>query len=133
MAILGLLFALNACRSDKTQDKVYGKWQLREVIEPDGSVQPVDTVWYNFQFSLFMYQLYQPSVDGGRYLHRYGFNVPEGDDRLVLELTDDPGPLGDFLPYTDWTSKKRTFFIRRLTGDELILSSDDKQYIFRKS
>ena len=121
-----LLFA--SCSKDN-QDKLFGKWQMQK-IEANGVVEAVDTIYYNFQHGLFMYQIYSPATD--KYPYIYGFNVMESEDKMELEMTSDPVPVKDFLPLTDWTSGKRTFTIDKLTVKELILSSDGKTYTFRK-
>ena len=121
-----LLFA--SCSKDN-QDKLFGKWQMQK-IESDGVVQAVDTIYYNFQHGLFMYQIYSPVTD--KYPYIYGFNTMEGDDKIELELTSNPLPVKDFLPLTDWTSDKRIFTIDKLTVKQLILSSEGKKYTFRK-
>lgn len=121
--LAGLLF-LASCSNDD-DDKLEGKWQLRKV-EESRQITPVDTVFYNFQNSLFMYQIYTPATDGMQ--HRYGFKTLEENKQLVLELEKDE----NFLPLTDWDSVKESFTIERIKGKELILLRNDKRYIFRK-
>lgn len=129
--VICLLLLLASCSKD-SEDKLMGKWQLKEVVDPQGEIQRVDTVWYNFQTSIFMYQINEPS--SGEYVYRisYGYNRVEEDNRLWIQLISDPQPINDFLEYTDWSSAQRTFIIEKLSGKDLILSSDNKQYIFRK-
>ena len=55
IAITCFVVALVSC--NKVEHKLEGKWQLK-TVEANGVVQTVDTVWYNFQTSLFEYQLY---------------------------------------------------------------------------
>lgn len=119
---------LAACSKD-TQRKLDGKWQLQQ-MEANGEVINADTVFYNFQNLLFMYQVYLPASD--TYVVQYGFNTVEEDDKLLLQFADDPGPASNFLRYTDWQSEKRTFTIEKLSGKQLILNSEGKRYIFRK-
>jgi hypothetical protein len=117
------LLAFTACSNDIT-DKLDGKWQMRQV-ETGGNVQQVDTVFYNFQTSLFQYQIYNPRTDG--YSVRYGFKtVTDGELFLELETSD------DFLKQTDWDSAARAFTIEKITGKELILTGEGKRYTFRK-
>lgn len=130
IAAVCLLIGGLACSED-TQDKLYGKWQLREVIEAGGTSHPVDTVWYNFQTSVFMYQVAVVSDTSTVYHLAYGYNTVEGDSTVLLELVD-PVPISEFLPYTDWPGARRSFTINKVDGKELILSADDKCYIFRK-
>ncbi len=121
--LVGALLLASCSKDD--DDKLEGKWQLRQV-EESGQVTPVDTVFYNFQNSLFMYQIYEPATDGMK--HRYGYKTIEAEKQLLLELEKDD----NFLPSTDWDSIKETFTIERLKGKELILLRNDKRYIFRK-
>jgi hypothetical protein len=81
MAIL-LFFA--SCSSD-IGDRLEGKWQMQQ-IEVDGEMQKVDTVFYNFQTSLFMYQIYLPQTDSFSYC--YGFKMMETKNQVLLELTN---------------------------------------------
>lgn len=130
IAAVCLLISMLACSKD-TQDKLYGKWQLREVVEAGGTSHRVDTVWYNFQTSLFMYQMAVVSDTSTVYRQAYGFNTLEGADNLLLELVD-PAPISAFLPYTDWPAARRSFTIDKVDRKELILSTDNKRYIFHK-
>lgn len=130
-AMVCSLLLMTSCSKD-AEDKLLGKWQLKEVIDPNGDMQKVDTVWYNFQTSVFMYQIYDPSREDYDYRKSYGYNRVEEENRLWIQLIGDPQPVEEFLKYTDWPSYQRTFIIEKLTGKELVLSSDNKQYIFRK-
>lgn len=118
---------------DAKKDELEGKWQLIEVTAANGTVYLVDTVWYNFQNTLFMYQLYE--IDTSTYRRCHGFKARDSENRLLLELNSypvEPYYIEDFLPYTDWTSAQRTFTIALCTRKELILDSEGKQYRFRK-
>lgn len=125
IAAVAILMA--ACNND-TEHKLEGKWQLQQV-EASGEVIQADTVFYNFQNILFMYQIYQP--DSNSVLYRYGYNTVN-ENKLTLELEHNPNTLDKFLPYTDWNSKTRVFTIEKLSGKQLILDSEGKRYIFRK-
>ncbi|WFE83940.1 lipocalin-like domain-containing protein [Parabacteroides chongii] len=125
IAAVAILMA--ACNND-TEHKLEGKWQLQQV-EANGEVIQADTVFYNFQNILFMYQIYQP--DSNSVLYRYGYNTVD-ENKLTLELEHNPNTLDKFLPYTDWNSKTRVFTIEKLSGKQLILDSEGKRYIFRK-
>lgn len=119
---------LAACSKD-TDDKLEGKWQMQQ-MEADGNIQKVDTIFYNFQTSLFQYQIYNTHTNThtNTYPYRYGFKTLKGDNELVLELETD----NNFLHLTDWTTKERVFTIEKVTGKNLILSSEGKRYMFRK-
>ena len=112
---LCLAATLVAC--DKVEHTLDGKWQL-ETVEADGEIQVVDTVWYNFQTSLFQYQLYDAAHDV--YRSNYGYKITYGQ------------PVESFLPYTDWTAPKRTFTIEESSATRLVLSDDGKRYSFKK-
>lgn len=128
LVIAVCLLLLASCSND-LETKLNGKWQLQQV-EADGIVQHVDTIFFNFQHSLFMFQVYNPATEAEHV--SFGFNAIEGENRLLLELTDNPSPVSNFLQYTDWTSGKRTYTIEKSTRKDLILFSDDKRYTFRK-
>ncbi|MDR1200682.1 MAG: lipocalin-like domain-containing protein [Tannerellaceae bacterium] len=113
-----------ACSKD-TDDKLDGKWQMQQ-IEANNNVQKVDTIFYNFQTSLFQYQIYNSGANA--YPSRYGFKTIKGDKELLLELEAN----NDFLKQTDWTSKERIFTIEKVTATTLILTSEGKRYTFRK-
>ena len=129
--IIGLSFLLLtiSCKKDD-KDDLEGKWLLKEVIDADGIVHKVDTVWYNFQNTLFMYQLYDATEESPKYKHCYGFKTRESEERILLELTSYGTTVDDFLPYTDWSTGSRTFTVERVSGNQLILSSEEKQYKF---
>jgi len=127
MVLLVSLFLMASC--DKPERQLEGKWLLKEV-EENGVVTPVDTVWYNFQTSLFQYQIYNRAID--KYQVCYGYKVMNDEHSLDLELTFDYEGVRDFLPLTDWDSAKRHFEIESLTGKELRLSGDGKRYHFSK-
>jgi hypothetical protein len=113
-----------ACSKDM-EDKLDGKWQMQQ-IEANGNVQKVDTIFYNFQTSLFQYQIYDSRKNV--YPSGYGFKTMKGDNELLLELEASD----DFLKQTDWASKERTFTIEKVTGKELVLTGEGKRYTFRK-
>jgi len=125
MSLLSVVFT--SCSKDDNS-RLEGKWQM-QTVESNGVTEKVDTIYYNFQTSLFQYQIYNPNTDSMR--HSYGFKVLD-NNILSLELTAYPNPTGTFLPHTDWESTKRDFYIERLTNSTLILKSEDKKYTFRK-
>lgn len=117
---------LSACDSFTTEFE--GKWQLTEV-ESAGHVTPVDTVWYNFQTSLFQYQIYDRATD--EYLVVHGYHAYE-EGVLSLELFQSTEAEREFLSRTDWPTSTRSFTVEELSGKQLILADDGKRYIFRK-
>ena len=63
-------------------------------VESDGQVTTVDTIYFNFQNTLFMYQIYSPKSDSFR--SEYGFNNMPDNNSIVIELTDNPVPVASF-------------------------------------
>ena len=126
--IAAVVIILAACSND-TEHKLEGKWQLQQV-EANGEVIQADTVFYNFQNILFMYQVYLADIDS--FSNQHGYNTLKDETSLTLELANDPRPATSFLPRTDWSSKTREFTIEKLSGKQLILNSEGKRYIFRK-
>mgnify|MGYP004454350841 FL=1 len=129
LVALALGLACGGC-DNSLEQKLEGKWQLKEVRRPEGLAERVDTVWYNFQTSLFEYQLYVPALDSMRNL--YGYKTLLGADSLELELISYFNTTQDFLPLTDWSAPKRLFRIVEQRGDRLVLESDGKEYHFKK-
>ncbi len=120
------IFLWSACDSHTTEFE--GKWQLAE-IEYAGNVTPVDTVWYNFQTSLFQYQIYDRTTD--QYLAVHGYHTYE-NGILSLDLFQSTEDERNFLKRTDWDSAQRSFSVEEISREKLILSDDGKRYIFRK-
>lgn len=120
------IFLWSACDSYTTEFE--GKWQLAE-IEYAGNVTPVDTVWYNFQTSLFQYQIYDRTTD--QYLAVHGYHTYE-NGILSLDLFQSTEDERNFLERTDWDSAQRSFSVEEISREKLILSDDGKRYIFRK-
>jgi hypothetical protein len=129
LCISVLLLAMASC-SNEADDKLDGKWQLQKV-EANGTTIAVDTVFYNFQTSLFMYQIYTPASN--TYRHCFGFKTIVDNKRLQLELTPYPVDVPRFLAYTDWKSSKVEFAIEQLNATRLVLKAvDGKSYTFRR-
>jgi hypothetical protein len=122
------LLLLASCTSE-ISDRLDGKWQLQQV-ENDGKTQEVDTIYYNFQSSLFMYQIYDASKDA--FSHCYGFKVMETKNQAMLELTNYSIAISKFLPLTDWDAPSRRFTVEEVTDKRLIMTSNNTRYTFRK-
>ena len=127
IAGLALLCSVVACSDD--DHKLEGKWQMRQ-IEADGQVMPIDTIYYNFQNSLFMYQI--ANGVGGSYT-AYGYKTVESNDKLVLEIDEKKiGDINSFFSRSHWTENPRIFSILKLSSKEMILQYDGMKYTFRK-
>ena len=122
-----LILLLAACND--TDEKLDGKWQL-QAVDVEGTTIAVDTVYYNFQTSLFMYQIYRPSSQS--YSHCFGFKTVNDDRQLALELTTYGTDVNKFLPQTDWQNPHQQFNIEQLDGQHLVLKNGKKTYRFRR-
>lgn len=121
---------LFSCEKDQ-KDDLEGKWQLKEVVDlSSGITNTVDTVWYNIENTLFMYQLYNSSTDSYSFSH--GLKTWEDKQTVLFELVSDPQPVTDFLPLTDWVTAKRAFQVEKVSGSKMVLSSEGKRYLFKK-
>ena len=116
-----------ACSKDE-QSKLSGKWQIQQ-IEMNGNVVPVDTIYFNFESSIFQYQIYSPSSNS--YKSWVGYNSVNDGNQLLLELNDQNN-IKQFLHLTDWSEGKRLYTIEKLTNKRLTLSSENRTYTFRK-
>lgn len=126
--IAAVAFVLAACNNDM-EHKLEGKWQLQQV-EANGEVIQADTVFYNFQNILFMYQVYIAHADS--FVNQHGFNTIKDENQLTIELGNEPRPAVNYLKNTDWKETVRTFTIEESNRKHLILSSEGKRYTFRK-
>jgi hypothetical protein len=121
-----LLMSLFAACSNDLERKIEGKWQLKEVIEGD-KVTVVDTVYYNFQNTLFMYQIANGAPNTNAISYGYKTEQNDGED-LLLELED-----ANFIKErTDWTELKTLFTVEDVSHSKLILKSNGKIYQFDK-
>jgi len=129
--ICSLLFLVSCDKmfvriSGKEAD-LQGKWQMNNA----------DTVYYNFQNSLFMYQIYRTP---GHMSGVYGYYVLYGDTAIELRLLRQYA--GFSLNYLGWDTLRsetagedticKKFTIERFTTKDLVLSSEDKTTSFHK-
>ncbi|GHT55655.1 hypothetical protein FACS189451_07270 [Bacteroidia bacterium] len=103
-----------------------GKWQM----------DSADTVYYNFQNNLFLYQIYRVK---DRTSNVYGYYILHGDTAIDLQLlgTQAGFPLDylgwDTIPASDGNDTIcKLFNIKQLTSKKLILSSGGKDISFHK-
>ena len=99
------IFLWSACDSHTTEFE--GKWQLAE-IEYAGNVTPVDTVWYNFQTSLFQYQIYDRTTD--QYLAVHGYHTYE-NGILSLDLFQSTEDERNFLDKLESLTRKNCIVV----------------------
>lgn len=126
LAGIALICSIVACSDDDS--RLEGKWQMKQ-IESDGKVMPVDTIYYNFQNNLFMYQI--ANGKSGNYT-AYGYKTLESEDKLVLEIDEDKTNMATFRDKSGWTENPRIYGILKLSGSQLVLQYDGKTYTFKK-
>lgn len=120
-----LIGALVACSDDDS--KLEGKWQMQQ-MEVNGEVMPVDTIYYNFQNKLFMFQV----ANGVNDVYAYGYKTLEDDKKVVLEIDPEKNDVNAFLQKSGWETNPCIFSINKLSHSKLILQHNDKIYTFRK-
>jgi len=103
-----------------------GKWQM----------ESADTVYYNFQNSLFLYQIY---LKKDKMSQVYGYYILHSDNSLDLRLLREYSPIP--LDYLKWdtlysTTGQDTLFkafkIEKFTKNQLILHSNNERISFHK-
>jgi len=103
-----------------------GKWQRNDA----------DTVYYNFQNSLFLYQIYRTKDEMSLV---YGYYTLYGDTSIDLRLLREYSQYS--LDYLGWDTLRsatgqdtifKSFKIEKLTNKVLILSSDNGMMSFHK-
>jgi hypothetical protein len=115
LAVLALIL-FTAC-DEVTMPGLVGKWQLK-TVEKNGVETAVDTVWYNFQSeSVFMLQVYVPQRD--TCLSLYGLKKQQ-ENVLSIRLEFD-----DYMEYSDWPGRNRSFTVDRLNKKRLTLLSEE--------
>jgi hypothetical protein len=116
--VLVVLMFLAAASCDRvTTPELVGKWQLKTVGK-NGVETVVDTVWYNFQSeSVFLLQVYVPQEDA--YMQLPGLKK-QNDGVLTIRLEFD-----DYMEYTDWPGRERSFTIGQLSREKLELRSEE--------
>jgi hypothetical protein len=106
--------------------ELQGKWQM----------DSADTVYYNFQNSLFMYQIYQKK---GEISSVYGYYTLYGDTALDLRLLREYA--GFSLDHLGWDTLRsatgqdtifKAFKIDEFTSKKLILHSNNGKISFHK-
>jgi hypothetical protein len=103
-----------------------GKWQMDRA----------DTVYYNFQKSLFQYQIYQ---EKDKMSYALGYYILQGDTAINLKLLSGQSSLS--LKHLNWDTIydatgqaviSKAFKIEKLTNKKLVLSSTSEILSFHK-
>ncbi len=120
-----LMLSMVACSDEDSQ--ITGKWQLRQYEYPNGDVQKVDSVFYNFQKGTFSAICINNSGGYDTFFGRYALL----SDKISINLLD--GYEGEtFEKYLNWEDGVRVFTIINLTSKQLLLGYNDSLSVFRK-
>lgn len=123
---LPLLLSVVASCSDE-EDKLTTKWQLRRYEYPDGSVQKVDSVFYNFQKGSFSAICLLEDKTYHTFFGLYSLQ----DDKIYIILRPEEN-IDLCKQYLQWDELGRTFQIEELSSSTLQLRSEDIVSVFRK-
>ena len=123
---LPLLLSVVASCSDN-EDKLTGKWQLRQYELPDGTVQKEDSVFYNFQKGSFSAICLLEDKTYHTFFGLYSLQ----DDKIYIILRPEEN-IDLCKQYLQWDELGRTFQIEELSSSTLQLRSEDIISVFRK-
>ena len=114
-----------SCSDD--EDKLTGKWQLRQYELPDGTVQKEDSVFYNFQKGSFSAICLLEDKTYHTFFGLYSLQ----DDKIYIILRPEEN-IDLCKQYLQWDELGRTFQIEELSSSTLQLRSEDIISVFRK-
>lgn len=120
-----LLSVVASCSDD--EDKLTGKWQLRQYELPDGTVQKEDSVFYNFQKGSFSAICLLEDKTYHTFFGLYSLQ----DDKIYIILRPEEN-IDLCKQYLQWDELGRTFQIEELSSSTLLLRSEDIISVFRK-
>lgn len=120
-----LLSVVASCSDD--EDKLTGKWQLRQYELPDGTVQKEDSVFYNFQKGSFSAFCLLEDMTYHTFFGLYSLQ----DDKIYIILRPEEN-IDLCKQYLQWDELGRTFQIEELSSSTLQLRSEDIISVFRK-
>ncbi|WP_279210012.1 lipocalin-like domain-containing protein [Bacteroides nordii] len=120
-----LLSVVASCSDD--EDKLTGKWQLRQYELPDGTVQKEDSVFYNFQKGSFSAICLLEDKTYHTFFGLYSLQ----DDKIYIILRPEEN-IDLCKQYLQWDELGRTFQIEELSSSTLQLRSEDIISVFRK-
>ena len=120
-----LLSVVASCSDD--EDKLTGKWQLRQYELPDGTVQKEDSVFYNFQKGSFSAICLLEDKTYHTFFGLYSLQ----DDKVYIILRPEEN-IDLCKQYLQWDELGRTFQIEELSSSTLQLRFEDIVSVFRK-
>ena len=120
-----LLSVVASCSDD--EDKLTGKWQLRQYELPDGTVQKEDSVFYNFQKGSFSAICLLEDKTYHTFFGLYSLQ----DDKIYIILRPEEN-IDLCKQYLQWDELGRTFQIEELSSSTLQLRYEDIVSVFRQ-
>lgn len=124
-AVFGIC-GLTACMNGDCD--LAGKWQLRQYQYADGTVQKVDSVFYNFQKGSF--SVIGLLNDGG--LTTFFGNYSLKGDEISINLLPESVNDRNYDAYVGWSDGKRIFKVEKLSYSSLRLEYEGTKSVFRK-
>lgn len=139
LLLMYVVQGLTSCMNDGGSDWV-GKWQLREYRYPDGTVQAVDSIFYDFQKGSFLAHCMNES---GKYEGFYGYYKLKNDEISITLWPDNSAGnesaheelvnSESYKKFFDWgDAGERMFKVEELTNKKMQLNHEGTKYVFRK-
>ena len=127
--LLGFTFVflfLVACNSNE-EKRIEGKWQLRFYELDDGSIETVDSIFYNFQKESFSAICL---LNNGQYETFFGNYTLKGNKIAINLLTEYEGIV--YNRFFGWSNWQREFTIAKLNSTTMQLNYQGDIANFRK-
>lgn len=125
--IFTLLITLSAACSDE-ECRLENKWQLREYVHSNGTVQQEDSVFYNFMDGSFSAICVLPD---GKFETYFGNYIYQGDELSITLLPEYVSKIA-YNRYLGWENGSRKFQVEKLSPAVLELKYNEEKSFFRK-
>jgi hypothetical protein len=123
-----LLLACFGCNDDDAA-KLTQKWQMQQVVNADGSVQQMDSVFYNFMKGTFTSNCLMS--DGTSDNSIVGTYQLVGDSIFITIIPERAQGI-TYSRCFAWKDGVCHYYVSRLTNNKLVLVSKEKTCEFRK-
>ena len=114
------------CSDD--EKRLEGKWQLRYYEFPDGNIQKVDSVFYNFQKGTFSAICLTADNEYETFFGNYSLH----SDKISIILLDGYTENKYYERYLGWPDERCLFEVIELSSDKMCLQNGDTLCLFRK-
>lgn len=120
---------LLSCERYKTYE-LDGLWQLKTVEDAGGNMTLVDTIFYGIQREcIFSFIVLENENQANVF---YGYTDRLSDKELHISMDEKSIMWWDFPALSGWNSTDNLFKIEKITGKNMVLSSEGKIYSFKK-